>query len=62
MAYIPNEARADAAMVAMACVLVDLDNLVGAVGVTTTPLGPGGKARFGNHLVERDLHRRVHRP
>ena len=32
--------------------LVDLDNLVGAVGVATTPLGPGGKARFGNHLVD----------
>ena len=32
--------------------LVDLDNLVGQSGVTTTPLGPGGKARFGNHLVD----------
>ena len=32
--------------------LVDLDNLLGAVGLTTTPLGPGGKARFGNHLVD----------
>jgi membrane-bound ClpP family serine protease len=32
--------------------LVDLDNLVGAVGVTTTPLGPSGKARFANHLVD----------
>jgi membrane-bound ClpP family serine protease len=32
--------------------LVDLDNLVGAVGVATTPLGPGGKARFANHLVD----------
>jgi membrane-bound ClpP family serine protease len=32
--------------------LVDLDNLVGAVGVATTPLGPSGKARFGNHLVD----------
>jgi membrane-bound serine protease (ClpP class) len=32
--------------------LVDLDNLVGAVGVATTPLGPAGKARFANHLVD----------
>ena len=32
--------------------LVDLDNLVGTVGVTTTPLGPSGKARFENHLVD----------
>ncbi len=32
--------------------LVDLDNLLGTVGVTTTPLGPSGKARFGNHLVD----------
>ena len=32
--------------------LVDLDNLLGAVGVTTTPLGPSGKARFENHLID----------
>ena len=32
--------------------LVDLENLLGAVGVATTPLTPGGKARFGNHLVD----------
>ena len=32
--------------------LVDLDGLAGAVGVTTTPLGPGGKARFGNHPID----------
>jgi len=32
--------------------LVDLDNLLGAVGMATTPLGPSGKARFGNHLVD----------
>jgi membrane-bound ClpP family serine protease len=32
--------------------LVDLDNLVGQAGVTTTPLSPAGKARFGNHLVD----------
>ena len=32
--------------------LVDLDNLVGSVGLATTPLGPSGKARFGNHLVD----------
>ena len=32
--------------------LVDLDNLVGTVGVATTPLGPSGKARFANHLVD----------
>jgi hypothetical protein len=32
--------------------LVDLDNLLGTVGVATTPLGPSGKARFGNHLVD----------
>ncbi len=32
--------------------LVDLDNLVGAIGVATTPLGPSGKARFKNHLVD----------
>ena len=32
--------------------LVDLDNLVGQLGLTTTPLSPAGKARFGNHLVD----------
>jgi hypothetical protein len=32
--------------------LVDLDNLVGQHGQTTTPLSPAGKARFGNHLVD----------
>ena len=32
--------------------LVDLDNLVGQFGHTTTPLSPAGKARFGNHLVD----------
>ncbi len=32
--------------------LVDLDNLLGQFGLTTTPLGPSGKARFGNHLVD----------
>ena len=32
--------------------LVDLDNLLGATGVTATPLVPGGKARFGNHLID----------
>ncbi len=31
--------------------LVNLDNLVGQFGQTTTPLSPAGKARFGNHLV-----------
>ncbi|MGW8257417.1 MAG: NfeD family protein [Thermoguttaceae bacterium] len=32
--------------------LVDLHNLVGNQGVTTTPLMPGGKARFGDSLVD----------
>ena len=32
--------------------LVDLDNLVGQLGQTTTPLSPAGKARFANHLVD----------
>jgi len=32
--------------------LVDLDNLVGLRGVTTTPLLPGGKARLGNRLLD----------
>ncbi|MGA2034024.1 MAG: NfeD family protein [Thermoguttaceae bacterium] len=32
--------------------LVDLHALAGAHGMTTTPLGPGGKARFGNTLVD----------
>jgi membrane-bound ClpP family serine protease len=32
--------------------LVDLDNLLGQQGLTTTPLSPAGKARFGNHLVD----------
>ena len=31
--------------------LVQLENLLGAEGVTTTQLTPGGKARFGNALV-----------
>ena len=29
-----------------------LENLLGAEGVTTTQLTPGGKARFGNALVD----------
>jgi hypothetical protein len=32
--------------------LVDLENLVGQVGTAMTPLGPAGKVRFGNHLVD----------
>ncbi len=32
--------------------LVDLENLLGVRGVTTTQLTPGGKARFGNTLVD----------
>ncbi len=32
--------------------LVDLNNLVGQIGLATTPIGPSGKARFGNHLVD----------
>ncbi len=32
--------------------LVDYSNLVGDRGVTTTQLTPGGKARFGNRLVD----------
>jgi membrane-bound ClpP family serine protease len=32
--------------------LVDLHNLVGAQGITTTPLFPGGKARFGDAIVD----------
>jgi membrane-bound ClpP family serine protease len=32
--------------------LVDLENLAGTAGTSTTSLTPGGKARFGNHLVD----------
>lgn len=32
--------------------LVNVDDMVGARGVTTTPLLPGGKARFGNRLLD----------
>ncbi len=32
--------------------LVDLDKLLGARGIATTQLTPGGKARFGNSLVD----------
>ena len=32
--------------------LVDLSQLVGARGLTTTELVPGGKARFGNRLLD----------
>jgi membrane-bound serine protease (ClpP class) len=32
--------------------LANFDNLVGAVGVSSTQLGPSGKAMFGNHLVD----------
>lgn len=32
--------------------LVDLDDLRGATGTTTTQLTPGGKARFGDRLVD----------
>ena len=32
--------------------LVDLQELVGAYGVTTTPLYPAGKARIGEALVD----------
>jgi membrane-bound serine protease (ClpP class) len=42
----------EAAIISRREMLVDLDNLVGSVGVATTPLGPSGKARFANHLVD----------
>jgi membrane-bound ClpP family serine protease len=32
--------------------LLDASNLVGARGTTTTPLVPGGKARFGNRVLD----------
>ena len=32
--------------------LVDLENLVGTTGTSTSPLTPGGKARFQNHLID----------
>ena len=32
--------------------LLNVDNLVGARGVATTPLLPGGKARIGNRLFD----------
>jgi membrane-bound serine protease (ClpP class) len=46
----PEGAEAD--MISRREALVSLDNLLGASGTTTTPLGPGGKARFGSHLVD----------
>lgn len=32
--------------------LVDASSLVGSLGVATTPLAPGGKARFGNRMLD----------
>jgi membrane-bound serine protease (ClpP class) len=32
--------------------MLDASNLVGARGTTTTPLVPGGKARFGNRVLD----------
>jgi membrane-bound serine protease (ClpP class) len=50
--FLPPPEGEEAVTISRREMLVDLDNLLGATGVTTTPLMPGGKARFGNHLVD----------
>jgi membrane-bound ClpP family serine protease len=50
--FLPPPEGAEAATISRREMLVDLDNLVGAEGVSTTPLAPGGKARFANHTVD----------
>ena len=50
--FLPPPEGEEAELISRREMLVDLDNLLGKVGSTTTPLTPGGKARFGNHLVD----------
>ena len=50
--FLPPPEGEEAELISRREMLVDLGNLVGKVGITTTPLTPGGKARFGNHLVD----------
>jgi membrane-bound ClpP family serine protease len=50
--FLPPPEGAEAELISRREMLVDLGNLVGTVGTTATPLAPGGKARFGNHLVD----------
>jgi membrane-bound ClpP family serine protease len=50
--FLPPPEGEEAEIISRREMLVDLDNLVGQTGQTTTPLSPAGKARFGNHLVD----------
>jgi membrane-bound ClpP family serine protease len=50
--FLPPPEGTEAETISRREMLVDLDGLVGAQGITTTPLTPGGKAVFGNHLVD----------
>jgi membrane-bound ClpP family serine protease len=50
--FLPPPEGEEAALISRREMLVDLGNLVGRIGVAATPLTPGGKARFGNHLVD----------
>ena len=50
--FLPPPVGEEAQTISRREMLVDLENLVGVQGVTTTSLNPGGKARFANALVD----------
>lgn len=50
--FLPPPEGEEAELISRREMLVNLDNLLGMVGVAATSLAPGGKARFGNHLVD----------
>lgn len=49
---LPPPSGEEAEQIAQRESLLPLDDLVGTHGVATTPLVPGGKARFGNRLLD----------
>lgn len=50
--FLPPPKPEEAEQIRQRETLADYRDLVGAVGITTTPLVPAGKARFGNRLVD----------
>ncbi|MCS7304497.1 MAG: hypothetical protein NZ602_05245 [Thermoguttaceae bacterium] len=50
--FLPPPEPEEAEQIRQREILADYHDLLGAVGITTTPLVPSGKARFGNRLVD----------